>query len=147
MERAPVDVFHGNKMEPFVLANVIDSNDCWMAQSCGCACFSLKAPHEFWVEAELGSHHFEGHHTTKAGIDGPIDTGHAAAADLFQNLKVAEVPSDKVGHRGAPLTLTPTRSQGERESELPLPLGAGWGEGTVEGCGAINMAKVVFSSL
>ncbi len=81
---------HGEVGPAVALAGVVDGDDVGMVEEGGGADFRLEAGKVFRRGELAAQDHLQGDGALEAAVPGPVDDAHAAAAQLFQEVIVAE---------------------------------------------------------
>ena len=95
--------FHHNVVQFLFVHDIVDADDVRMIQSCRGLGFHLEFPDELLVLAEFFFQELDGHKTVQLVAARPVDLGHAAASDQFQDLiAVLEKYAVTKDHTAAP---------------------------------------------
>ncbi|HPD14069.1 MAG TPA: hypothetical protein PLE19_03925 [Planctomycetota bacterium] len=89
-EGIAVHEFHRDELVAFVLSDGIHLDDVGMADGGGGAGLAVEALEEARVLGEPLRQHLDGHEAVERRLAALVDGAHAAAADEFQNLELAE---------------------------------------------------------
>jgi hypothetical protein len=89
-QTAPLDVFQDEVRPALVFADFKDLHDIGMLEAGGGLRLGAETIEGVRAAAGVGGDHLEGDHAIEGGLAGPIHHPHAAAADLPQQLEVAE---------------------------------------------------------
>lgn len=89
-ERAAIDVFGSDEMEPVCAAKLVNGEDVGMIQRGGSASLLLEAPQAARITRQDGHQHFDRDSAPQDGIGREIDLAHSARADGGKDLVMAD---------------------------------------------------------
>src|SRR5262249_39320683 len=98
-QRGALDVLHAEVRLAVALADVVDRQDVWVVEPGRRAGLGPEAAYLLLRGQAAAQHDLQGDDPLEAGVAGPVDDAHAAAAQLLQQAVVAEVPGGDVLRR------------------------------------------------
>ena len=94
----PVDVLHGDVRGPVVLEVVVDRDDVGVAERAGQPRLAQEALREGGVGLAKGAQLLQRDQAVEVGLAGEEHGGHAAPAELLEDLVAADRPRDAIAH-------------------------------------------------
>src|SRR5262249_53118987 len=127
---AVLNQFHAEVVPAVVLADLVNGHDVRMIEVGDGSRFGAEALHFRRGRQLAGEDHLQGDDAVEGNLPGPVDDAHAAAADLAQQLVVAE-GAHRVGSRVGEALLVEARAlAGHRSPGVPYSYRpAPWGPG------------------
>ncbi len=89
-----IEVFHGDKRQAILLANVVNRADVGMIERRGSLGLTLEPAERLRVTRDLIRQELQGHETVQPSVLGLIDHAHSAAAELFNDAVVRDSLAD-----------------------------------------------------
>src|SRR6516165_2586334 len=90
IEGGTIDQFHGVEVRALLFAYRVNGHDVRVMQPGGGLCFAAKALHCLRRQTQAAEEHFQSDLAIEGCLNRRIDDSHTAAADLAENLEVAQ---------------------------------------------------------
>ena len=96
IQNPTVDAVHREEVLPVNLADLVNADDVWMAQSSGRLRFLVKTADVILRGQSVHQDHLDGDDAVEVGLASSKDDAHASAAEFFQKFEPSELTR---GHR------------------------------------------------
>ena len=79
------EIFHGQKREALVFADIVNGANVWVIEGGGGAGFAAETIEGLRIVRGFFREEFQGDHALETGVFGFVNDAHAAAADFFED--------------------------------------------------------------
>ncbi len=97
-QRSALNIAHDQEGRAILLADIVDRQDCGVLQPSDRVRFALEARVQLRIAREIGTDNLDRHKAVGARLIGLVDGRHATAADHFEQIIGAKIPSCELTH-------------------------------------------------